>query len=131
MTVSTTTTALKFLAKLPVYETEKPYTLYGFHDDVGPKTNCVYSSIDGIPIEDVRGRTEDFRIEECGFEFHDRPSGYDLDAQVFEDPQKQAQVLSYLSETCEVAQNLLGAAKVLCFDWRVSAKSKGAWHVLR
>ena len=44
---------MKYLADLPLYETEKPYTLHGFPDNIKPKSNCEFIIIDKIPVGKV------------------------------------------------------------------------------
>jgi hypothetical protein len=111
--------SLKYLADLPLYDEEKPYTLYGFPDEVTPKTNCEFTIIEDVPVHDVRGHESDFKINEHGFEFRHKPSYCDLRPEVFERPDRRERVWQYLQETISIAKDTLGASKVLCFDWRV------------
>jgi hypothetical protein len=110
---------LKFLADLPLYDEEKPYTLYGFPDDVQPKSNCEFAVRDNIPVKDVRGHEAEFKLDECGFEFHHKPSKLDLQAATFQSVGGREGVWRYLRETMDMAEETLHASKVLCFDWRV------------
>jgi len=110
---------LKFLADIPLYDEEKPYTLYGFPDDIIPKSNCEFVVLDDIPVSDARGHEANFRLNECGFEVHHKPSSCDLRAQTFENVKGREQVWQYLKETIALAEETLEASKVLCFDWRV------------
>ena len=110
---------LKFLADLPLYEEERPYTLYGFGDDVTPKTNCEYVILDNIAVVDAREREADFKLDDCGFEFHHKPSFCDLRAQNFETSVRKEFVWRYLKETIALAEETLEAPKAFCFDWRV------------
>jgi len=118
---------LKYLADIPLYEREKPYTLHGFPDNIKPKSNCEFILRDKIPIEDVRDSKEDFTLDAQGFEFHDFPSLAKLSAQTFEDPEgRQTRILGYLDETMKYTENFLGANKVMCFDWRFRKSSGSA-----
>ena len=110
---------LKFLADLPIYDEEKPYTLYGFPDDVTPKSNCEYVNQDNIAVADARGCERYFKIDDCGFEFHYKPSLCDLHAKTFETSGRKELVWKYLKETTALAEEVLGASRVFCFDWRV------------
>lgn len=110
---------LKYLADIPLYEEEKPYTLYGFPDDVQPKSNCEFVIRDNIPVQDARGHESDFKLDGCGFEFHHKPSYCDLRPQIFENASERELVWQYLKETIRLVQETLHASKVLCFDWRV------------
>jgi hypothetical protein len=65
---------LKYLADIPLYQEEKPYTLYGFPNDVSPTTNCVFDIHENVPVADIRGRESEYGLEGCGFEIHNRPS---------------------------------------------------------
>jgi hypothetical protein len=110
---------LKYLADLPLYEEEKPYTLYGYPDEVTPKTNCKFVHVNGIAVADIRGRESEFNLGECGFEYHKKPSSCDLRASMFESAEGRESVWRYLRETIQLAQETFNCPKVLCFDWRV------------
>ncbi|KAK0726507.1 hypothetical protein B0T21DRAFT_413836 [Apiosordaria backusii] len=111
---------LRFLADLPVYDEEQPYTLYGFPEDVGPKTNCVYEDVPGIEINDLRhsSTTEQFLLPACGFQLHRQPSASRLRADMFEDFRNRPEVGAYLEETTHLAMQALNAPRALCIDWR-------------
>ena len=115
---------LKFLADLPLYEEEKPYTLYGFPDDVTPKSNCEYVMVDNIAVIDARNSEAEFKLNDCGFEFHSKPSSCDLHARNFETSVRKELVWRYLKETIALAEETLGAHKAFCFDWRVLCSNK-------
>jgi hypothetical protein len=110
---------LKFLADLPLYDEEKPYTLYGFPDNVKPITNCEFVTYDNVEVTDVRGCEEKFQLKGCGFEFHHKPSSCSLDSAMFEDFGKNDEVVEYLRETIAMAVHTLDASRAFCFDWRV------------
>lgn len=110
---------LKFLADLPRYAEEKPFTLYGFPEHVQPQTNCEYELREDVFIEDARGHEQDYTLDGCGFEFHRRPSKCLLQASIFESVTEREEIWRYLKETISLGEALLGASKVLCFDWRV------------
>ena len=110
---------LKFLADLPLYEEEKPYTLYGFPDDVTPTSNCEYVMVDNVAVVDARESEADFKLDDCGFEFHHKPSLCDLHARDFETSIRKEFVWRYLKETIVLAEEILDAPKAFCFDWRV------------
>lgn len=113
------TATLKYLADLPLYRVEKPYSLYGFPEDVTPKSNCEFEIRSDITVQNARGREKDFTLEGCGFEFHTTPSKCRLTAKVFENQSERNTVWQYLNETIDHVRSQLKADKVLCFDWRV------------
>lgn len=113
------TATLKYLADLPSYREEKPYTLYGFPEGVAPKSNCEFETRDDVAVHNARGCEEKFTLDRSGFEFHTAPSNCRLAAQVFESSLERESVWRYLKETIEYSQHQLEASKVLCFDWRV------------
>jgi hypothetical protein len=110
---------LKYLADLPLYEEEKPYTLYGYPEEVTPKTNCEFVYVENIPATDIRGRESEFKLTECGFESHHKPSSCALRGSIFEKSEGREMVWRYLKETIKFAEEILNVQKVLCFDWRV------------
>ena len=116
---ATMTAKLKYISDLPLYKEEKPFTLYGFPDDLVPQSNCHFEIRDDVRVNNARGREADFTLDNCGFEFHTAPSTCRLTAQVFENPLEREAVWQYLKETIDFAQHHLRATKALCFDWRV------------
>ncbi|KAI8632562.1 hypothetical protein F5Y19DRAFT_421704 [Xylariaceae sp. FL1651] len=110
---------LEFLADLPLYDSEKPFVLYGFPDHIQPKTNCQYEVHDKVTVQDARGHEQDYRLDECGFEFHRWPSACDLRAEIFESIKGKATIWSYLHETISIVERLAKPSEVFCFDWRL------------
>jgi len=114
---------LKFLTALPLYDVEKPYTLYGFSEEVKPRSNCLYEFHDGIQVTDARGSESTFSLDSCGFEFHKKPLSCDFRVESFEDVSGRVSLGKYLQETISMVTDTLRADTVLCFDWRLR-KSK-------
>ena len=117
---ATMTAKLKYISDLPLYQEEKPFTLYGFPDDIVPQSNCHFETRDDVRVNNARGREADFTLDNCGFEFHTAPSKCRLTAHVFENHSEREAVWQYLKETIDFTQHHLQATKALCFDWRVS-----------
>jgi hypothetical protein len=111
--------SLKFLAPLPKYEREKPFTLYGFPEEVEPKSNCEFQLVKQLPVIDGRRVQEEFTLDTYGFEFHRWPTSCNIQPEVFEQPEYRDEVWKLLQETRVLAKHTLRASKVFCFDWRV------------
>lgn len=68
------TATLEYLARLPLYVTEKPYLLllskeHGLDPDEIRLNNLEFESHDGILIRDMRTCKEDTKVDRSGFEF--------------------------------------------------------------
>jgi hypothetical protein len=107
---------LEFLARLPLYETEKPY-LYlpgkdeGLDPDVVKLDNLEYEHHSGILIKDVRQHPE-LSFDDCGFEFHEYPSRY----KQFE---TAADTEGYRAETEQLLKKRFNAERVMVYDIRL------------
>lgn len=107
---------LEFLAKLPLYETEKPY-LYlpgpdeGLDPNVTKLDNLEFESHAGVLIRDMRQHSE-LTFDDCGFEFHDLPSRYKR----FDDA---ASIEGYRAETEKLLKARFHAEKVMVYEIRL------------
>ncbi|KPM36797.1 hypothetical protein AK830_g9769 [Neonectria ditissima] len=111
------TSKLSYLSPSPLHKSEKPY--YTFPDIVKTLPVANYDQIDGPEqlIEDVRGREEEFSLQEHGFVYRSwSPTEVDWDDQ-------KDIAASYVPQVQEfLAQQLnLGDSLKLCkmFDWRL------------
>lgn len=106
--MATVTTELVFLAKDPKHDTEKPYKLQYDPGDTLPRKNCTDEVRNDIQIQDIRGREQDFTLENQGFcvaklETQLSPEDFDDDAKI-----KQV----YYAELKMMLKSLLGARRV-------------------
>ncbi|EXJ60697.1 hypothetical protein A1O7_04850 [Cladophialophora yegresii CBS 114405] len=107
---------LEFLARLPLYETEKPY-LYlpgkdeGLDPNVTKLDNLEYEHHSGILIKDVRQHPE-LSFDDCGFEFQEFPSRY----KQFE---TAADTDGYRAETEQILTKRFNAERVMVYDIRL------------
>lgn len=117
-------TKLKYLSDIPLLEVEQPYELFGYPTlDSGKITNCEYSVVDDVQIQDVRDGILQYGLDTTGFTFLKHTSSCFVSADDFEsagnDPNNE-RVVKYLEETMSLVKHELCATKVICFDWRVS-----------
>jgi len=107
---------LEFLARLPLYETEKPY-LYlpgkdeGLDPNVTKLDNLEFEHHSDILIRDMRQHPE-LKFDDCGFELHEHPSRY----QQFD---KASDIESYRAETEKLLKTRFNAEKVMLYDIRL------------
>ncbi|KUJ16721.1 uncharacterized protein LY89DRAFT_645599 [Mollisia scopiformis] len=116
-------TKLRFLEDSPRFETEIPYELYGHPKfDSGRITNCTYTEVDNILIEDVRQNPKNFTLENAGFTYITHESICSLASEHFETAgsnlEKSPIVTAYLEETMSLVKEQTSADRVICFDWR-------------
>lgn len=66
------TTSVRYLAKLPLYEKEKPFSLLpsaNLHSEENfVATNLEFEVHDGILVRDLREHLDQFTLEKSGFE---------------------------------------------------------------
>ncbi|KAI1357266.1 hypothetical protein F5Y08DRAFT_346948 [Xylaria arbuscula] len=120
-------TDLTFLDDDPIYTQEKPYEIISGIAPNGWKSNCKFSKVPRITIQDCRGRLEDFSIDITGFEFCHWPSDVVVKRMTHSsvlqpDGDTNFIINLYLQETIDTLKKELGAAKVICFDWRVRSR---------
>lgn len=114
-----TTASFHFLTESLLSSTEKPYEIFMRSIPDGlPKTNCEYTTHDGIAINDARDGTHGITLENFGFCF--------LPADDFPAPTmgcfesgEEHEVARYLRDTVAFVHRHIPADKILCFDWRV------------
>ena len=107
--------AIDFLADIELYKFEKPFAAL-----VSPGTqvtddqlnNLQWETHNDIVIDDIRGREDQFTLENCGFQLLKSPAR-NLSFAVVED------IENYKRETEVVLGNLLGASSVYCWEARV------------
>ena len=106
---------LEFLARLPLYDKEKPYVyLPGKDEDLDPsvtKLDNLHFELHPVLIRDMRRRPE-LSLDECGFEFREYPSHYKR----FD---KVADIEGYRAETELFLAKRFNAEKVVVYDARL------------
>ena len=117
-------TKLKYLSDIPLLEFEQPYELFGHPTlDSGKITNCEYSIVDDVQIQDIRKGKLHCGLDTTGFTFLKHTSSCFMSADDFESAGNDLdneRVVKYLEETMGLVKHELCATKVICFDWRVS-----------
>ena len=114
--MSDTTATLAYMAKLPLYETEKPYTIIpsAEREDIadGDRSNVEVDSHENINITDIRPWMSDVKLETHGIQVLSHTSRYPrLD--------KLSQCKGYKKETAELLEKHFGAERVITWDLRV------------
>ncbi|OAA53931.1 hypothetical protein SPI_09138 [Niveomyces insectorum RCEF 264] len=108
---------LDFIKPLDIYTKEKPYQLFlakpKSRQDVD-LTNVEVDTVPNIPLHDVRGREDDFRIDEHGFQY----IKHDQTFRAFDDPQRVND--EFLPQVVKVIKDHIPCAeRVHVYDWRV------------
>ena len=108
-------TTLEFLARLPLYETEKPYLyLAGKDEGLDPNVmkldNLEFERHSGITIHDMR--QQELKFDDCGFEFDHCPSR-------FKQFTKREEIEGYIAETEKFLKTRFNAEKVAIYDTRL------------
>ena len=112
--------SIEFLADIPLYEYEKPYLALlppqeGFDPNEERMDNLEWETHDQLCIADIRGREDDFKLEECGFQVAHHASQVPHFADVRD-------IIAYRKETEALLGSMLGACHVVCYESRVRAK---------
>jgi len=112
--VHTTTTALYYLKDKPEYKVEKPFV---FNMPMGgipgaKQMNLEYERRDSVVLIDIRGREEQFKIDQYGFELVKHDTSF-----TYEDFDDELAIRSiYYQEIEELVKKKLGACKAKVFD---------------
>jgi hypothetical protein len=103
-----------YLARLPRYQTEKPfYVNFPVHDVPGvPQHNVLHERCEGIQIQDIRGREDEFRIDTQGFQLLQHDTSMTSDD--FENDRDVR--AKYYPEIIKLLTQTLGASKVVPFE---------------
>jgi hypothetical protein len=111
-------TSLYYLAKLPLYEEEKPYFLNWPVAGVpgAEQTNLSHKRQENINVYDIRGREADFSIDEQGFQLVNLVTkvgndDFENDATVRE---------KYYPEVVDLVKRELGASAAFVFEHTAS-----------
>ncbi|KAE8333970.1 hypothetical protein BDV39DRAFT_198877 [Aspergillus sergii] len=105
--------SLCYMVRDEIHKTEKPYFVYFPVDEFpGAKQTNVKFDYHDVGPSDIRGKTEDFKLDECGFEvveFHSRFKYKDFNefSKIEND---------YYKEVSDFLQDRMGAAFVQIFD---------------
>ena len=114
-------TSIEFLAKLQLYETEKPYLLLpgkdqGLDPDKTRLDNLEFERHDGILVRDMRHEPS-LDVNECGFEYYTHHSQYErFDA--------AGEIDGYKLETEQLLKQRFSAVKVLTYEARLRRNQK-------
>lgn len=112
------TASLDFLSPLTLYETQKPYRI--FSQDLAahgrPRSNIELEKHQGIFIHDIRGREDQFSLDEHGFQ----PISHTIKFTAFDDPARISG--EFLDEVEElIMNNIPGVKGLYLYDWKVGA----------
>lgn len=123
--MAATIAALTFLAKTPLYEVEKPYTIIAPADrkDVNNtnRTNVQLEPHDGIMIDNIRDSMADFSLDSHGIQVLSYRTRYPrLD--------ELSQCEGYNKEVTGLLEEQLGADLVRTWDLRVGILSNKKKH---
>lgn len=126
------TAPLSFLSDIPQYRTEKPFyallrppTDFNREMDtedelkrLAGNSNLEFCYKD-VPLENIRGREDDFCLERCGFEVvhHASPLADQLMTSA-------GAIQEYKNETEELLRKRFNAEHVFCFEARVSSTAR-------
>lgn len=114
-----------FLSDLPLYQTEKPYTVYGQAPPQLRPSNCEFTTVAGITVENIRGKEQEFSLSRDGFQYILAPSALSPEISDFlHQDALSEKAKAYLTETTSIAKKFLIAEKAICFDWRVYSSQK-------
>ena len=107
---------MEFLARLPLYESEKPYLLLplkgsGLDPDEIRLDNLEFESHDHINIKDMR-QAPGLSIDTSGFEFYQHDTAF----RTFESSED---INRYMEETEEVLKKRFSAVHVVTYDARL------------
>ena len=112
---------LSFLSDIPLYDMEKPYTLFMQPQEAIKQSNCVFFDQNCIPVKDLRGHEHSVTLEKNGFTFLRHTSRLTPSSHAFQSTRSgDPFVKNYLEETMQLIKSYVEADRVLCFDWRVS-----------
>ena len=109
-------TAIEYLAKLPLYETEKPYLLLpgkdqGLDPDKTRLDNLEFERHADILVSDMRDKPS-LDINECGFEYYTHQSRYETFG-------RSGDIEGYKQETQQLLKHRFNAVKVLTYEARL------------
>lgn len=122
--VTMTTGKISFLKQDPLYSQEKPYLVLlppsqdAEIDRSIPRSNLLYE-YRLVDIGDVRGHTDDYRMEECGFQYLQHKTDVDSLPGLRGDGPTREDIDTYKAETEAVLKDFFQAAHVVCYDLRV------------
>ena len=105
-----------YLSRLTLYDTEKSYTLsFESPDARVPNSNATYDSIEGVHVEDVRGKEAEFSIAKNSFKLVHLPCS--LTDEQFED--RDIVISKYLPAIVEMLERELSAVRIQVWDFVV------------
>lgn len=116
------TAAVKYLKRLPLYQSEKPFQLFIPLSDNAPDqrtTNLEFESRQ-CEFHDIRSKAHTWSLDREGIQVLQHPTSLDLDS--FRD---RAQVESrYFDEVRQILRHVEGGYdKAFIFDWRVRCRA--------
>lgn len=122
-------TAIRCVKDLELFKTEVPYELFGVPEGTSNRiTNCEYTTVEGVKVQDVRTAPGDYTLETTGFKYIRSKSNCSLKAEHFEaagsSMDNNPVVLEYLTETIDLIKREFQTQRVICCDWRVGQTSQ-------
>ena len=113
---SSVLSSIYFVKRDPLFDKEKPYEYSIPPPENVPKTNIRNEKIDGISIQDIRGRTHEYSFGANGFEILSLDAGMSID----EYDQEQVLVEKYFPKLAHAVKEKLNASQVQIFNYNVS-----------
>ncbi|KAK3935063.1 hypothetical protein QBC46DRAFT_424225 [Diplogelasinospora grovesii] len=117
---STVHASLYFLQRDELHKKQRPYTFKFPPNNGCPKSNLTHEKIDGIPVEDMRGREDQFQLEKNGFTILKVDTGLEYD-----DFFTHEGVNQYFRLMEEVLKTHLGASRVDLFRHCIRKRHPG------
>ncbi|KAM5506466.1 hypothetical protein McanMca71_002660 [Microsporum canis] len=115
---TTVQASLFFLTPDELHKQQRPYTFKFPPNNGCPQSNMVHQKIDGITVEDMRGREEQFQLERNGFTVLKVNTGLEYDS-FFE----QKGISQYFQLMERVLKLHLGASRVDIFRHGIRKRS--------
>lgn len=129
MEITKTTGKISFLKNDPLYCREKPYLVLlppsqdAEIDKSIPRSNLLYE-YHLVDIGDVRGHTDQYQVEECGFQYVQHRTSVNSLLGLHGDGPTRADVDTYKVETENLLKDFFQAEHVVCYDLRVCHPSE-------
>ncbi|KAJ5710650.1 hypothetical protein N7488_004806 [Penicillium malachiteum] len=112
MEYQTQSVTLCYLANLPKYQTEKPFSLAYTNSHLEKQVNNLeYEEHKGIQIRDIRGFESNFNVDTDAFTIVKEPMTLNIDAGKEEE-------LSYIRDMASVITKVFSADRVITYDIR-------------
>lgn len=113
MDYKTQSFTLRYLANLPKYQTEKPFSLALTNSHLEKQVNNLeHEDHEGVKIHDIRGFESNFNVKTDAFTILKEPMTLNIDAGKEEE-------LSYIRNIASIITKMFSADRVITYDIRV------------